>query len=268
MKPFKLSKIDNLLIFVLIFWIFLAIIFAFTDLLISMAISDPDSILGIFGKVFGESPGYGLVIISLSILLGGYIKDIKKQKIPGLILLSGSLLYLFVGLLLKEIKLITDGSIVSISLVFFLLITNKKDFRNYRRFSQVILILLLINPILFVQTFKIFWGRVRFYNLASDYSNYTPWFIPQGITGGKSFPSGHTAMGAMFLPFLIRFKDLNWKNPTKVVGTVIIVGWAVFVGISRVLIGAHYASDVLFSMGVASISTILLYKRYYKTQSN
>jgi len=97
-----------------------------------MAISDPDSILGIFGKVFGESPGYGLVIISLSILLGGYIKDIKKQKIPGLILLSGSLLYLFVGLLLKEIKLITDGSIVSISLAFFLLITNKKDFRNYK----------------------------------------------------------------------------------------------------------------------------------------
>lgn len=268
MKSFKLSKINSLLIFVLILWMFLAIIFAFTDLLISIAISDPDSILGIFGKVFGESPGYGLTIISLSSLLGGYIKDIKKQKIPGLILLFGSLLYFLVGLLIKELNLITDGSIVSISLAFFLLITNKKDFRNYRRFSQVILILLLVNPLLFVQTFKVFWGRIRFYNLASDYSNYTPWFIPQGITGGKSFPSGHAAMGAMFFPLLIKFKDMDWKNPIKVIGIVIIVGWALFVGISRVLIGAHYASDVLFSIGVASISTILLYKRFYETQPN
>jgi membrane-associated phospholipid phosphatase len=265
MKSFKFDKIESLLIFVVVLWILLAIIFAFTDLLISTAISDQDSLLGIFGRDFGESPGYGLVVISLSCLVGSYIKDINKQRIPGLILLSGSLVYFFIGLLIKEKNLIADGSITSVLLVLFLLITNKRDFRNYRKLSQVILLLLLINPILFVQTFKIFWGRVRFYNLASDFSNFTSWFIPRGITGGKSFPSGHAAMGAMFFPLLIKLKTLEWKRSIKVIGTFIIVAWALFVGISRVLIGAHYASDVLFSIGVASISTIILYKRFYKT---
>ncbi|GAG81652.1 unnamed protein product, partial [marine sediment metagenome] len=45
--------------------------------------------------------------------------------------------------------------------------------------------------------------------------------------------------------------------------TALVLGWAIFVGLSRIVLGAHYASDVLFSAGVASVVTILMYRQLY-----
>ncbi|MHA1268227.1 MAG: phosphatase PAP2 family protein [Candidatus Helarchaeota archaeon] len=65
----------------------------------------------------------------------------------------------------------------------------------------------------------------------------------------------------MLLPLLILFK--NEKKILKWVGNSIIIGWGLFVGASRIVIGAHYASDVLFSSAVAFVTVILLYKWFY-----
>jgi membrane-associated phospholipid phosphatase len=74
-------------------------------------------------------------------------------------------------------------------------------------------------------------------------------------------------MGSMFFPLLIKLKNRRWSDPKKILGVSLILGWAIFVGVSRILIGAHYASDVLFSIGMTSIITIVLYKRVYKNSS-
>jgi len=129
----------------------------------------------------------------------------------------------------------------------------------------------VINPLIFVQITKIMCGRVRFNDLSPGYSNYSPWFLPpgplSGIQGNASFPSGHTAMGWMFLPLLIGVRNREWKDPVRIIITVLIIGFGLFLGVSRIVTGDHYASDILFSTAVATIATIWLYQKYYKEKA-
>ncbi len=250
----------KLLLGIIVIWIFLAIIFGFTDLYISIAVVDQASVLGIFGRDFGEAPGWGVIGIGISILIGSAIKDVKKQKIGGIITIILSLVFLLYYLLDGAYQDFINFSSMTICVIVFSLVTFSKDWRNYRIVAFIVVVLAVVNVLLFVQITKIVWGRVRFVNLLPNYANFSPWFIPQGITGNKSFPSGHAAMGFMLLPLLILVKDRDIKDPKRIGMTLVIIGWGIFVGLSRILIGAHYASDVLFSSAMASVVTILLYE--------
>ena len=261
----KLEKrLKILLISIIICWIILAIIFGFTDLEISKAIVNRESDWARFGRDFGEGPGYGIIAISLAIFLGSYNKDIKKQKIPGYVIILIGVFFFILGLIIVDLWYIVFGGSIMFSLLVFIIFTLNRDWKEFKTISMVIILLAIINPLLIVQIIKILSGRVRFYNLASDYSNYTPWFLPAGPSlTNDSFPSGHTAMGWMFLPLLILIKDRKWNDPLKIIILILILTWGLFVAISRVVIGDHYASDVLFSTGFAAVATIWLYKRYY-----
>jgi membrane-associated phospholipid phosphatase len=102
---------------------------------------------------------------------------------------------------------------------------------------------------LLVYALKTIWGRVRYRDLDALHAAFTPWYLPQGHTGHASFPSGHAAMGWLLLPCLLLWpaRSRAWR-----VGAVLSIGWGCFVGASRLVIGAHYASDVLFSTAFAS----------------
>ena len=55
---------------------------------------------------------------------------------------------------------------------------------------------------------------------------------------------------------LLPLYHLEYKNKiVKMIIRIIIIAWAIFVSVGRVLIGAHYASDVLF----ASMFGIFIY---------
>jgi membrane-associated phospholipid phosphatase len=95
-----------------------------------------------------------------------------------------------------------------------------------------------------VQVVKYLWGRVRFRELDAVYSQFTPWYLPQGITGFDSFPSGHAAMGWMLLAVLILLD--NKKKWLKNLVLTLIILWGTLLALSRIVIGAHFASDVLF----------------------
>jgi membrane-associated phospholipid phosphatase len=256
----KESFSAKLLLGIFVLWIVLAIIFGFSDLYISIAVVDQASLIGIFGRDFGEAPGWGLIGIGLSILIGSAIKEVKKQKIGGFIVIIITLVLVLYYLLDEAYQDVINYSSMTICVIIFSIVTFSKDWRNYSIVAFIIVVLAIINVLLFVQITKIVWGRVRFRDLLAGYSNFTPWFLPQGITGHKSFPSGHTAMGFMLLPLLILVKDRDTKDPKRIIVTVAIIGWGIFVALSRILIGAHYASDVLFSSAMASIITILLYE--------
>jgi len=259
----KDSLVNKLLIFIVVSWIILAVVFAFTDLEISKAVVDENSVWGNFGEEFGEAPGYGLIVIALSAFIGSFNKDVKKQKIPAYIIIILGIFILLYGIIFNSQSLIIDGAVVAISLIIFVIFTFNKDWGNYRNISAVITILTILNPLLFVQITKILTGRVRFRKLAIDFSNYTPWFLPPGPSENNSFPSGHTSMSFMFLPLLILVKDRKWKNIIRIVVSFLIISWAIFVGVSRIVVGAHYASDVLFSAGMAAVITVLLYHWFY-----
>jgi membrane-associated phospholipid phosphatase len=109
---------------------------------------------------------------------------------------------------------------------------------------------------------KYVWGRVRFRELDAAFSQFTPWYCPQGITGFDSFPSGHAATGFILLAIIILLekKKLWIKN----LALVVIILWGILLASSRVVIGAHYASDVLFGSFFIILTFLLFHKYYFK----
>ncbi len=264
----KKSKVAKLLLIVIISWLVLALVFGFTDLEISILVVNENSVWGTFGRDYGEAPGYGLIAIALSALIGSYNNNLAKQKIPAYVIIAIGTILIVIGIIVDEKIIIIDGAAIFICLFIFLVITFNKDWKNYRKISVVIIILTVLNPILFVRITKILTGRIRFNDLASGFTDYTPWFLPPGpLSGGESFPSGHAGMSFMLLPLLILVKDRKIKDPVRILVTILILGWGIFVGLSRVITGDHYASDVLFSSTMAIIITILLYNKYYIIKS-
>jgi membrane-associated phospholipid phosphatase len=124
----------------------------------------------------------------------------------------------------------------------------------------------LFGYVIFIQVVKYFWGRVRFRELDAAFSQFTPWYLPQGLTGFDSFPSGHAAMGWILLALLVLFA--NKKPLVKYSALTIIFMWGVTLALSRVVIGAHYSSDVLFGSFFIIISFILFQKYYAKSKAN
>ncbi len=249
---------------IIFFWVLLSVIFGLYDLDISIFFVDEISIWGNFGKDYGEYPGYPFIAIGLSAYIGGYIKNLNYQKIPAYLAILYGTIFLILSIFNQDMRKIIEYLILILPVIIFIAINWNTDLSRYRKISGVISFLAIVNPLLFVQLFKIFWGRVRFQDLLlPGYIDYTPWFIPQGITGNASFPSGHAAMGWMFLPLIIVVENREWKDPIKIITIILVISWGIFVGLSRIVVGAHYASDVLFSTGVATITTLLLYRKFY-----
>jgi membrane-associated phospholipid phosphatase len=252
---------DKILLIILIILGICAIIFGFYDLQISNAMVNETSQLAEFGRDYGELPGYGLIAVSILILSGGYFKTVKVQKKIGIIGISVGVAVLCWGYLDGRFPLILIGGTIAVSIGIFLLLTRDVLWAVYNKLAISVISLALIVPLMFVQSVKVLSGRVRYYDLLPDHSNYTPWFEFHGIDfQNSSFPSGHTAMAWMLLPLMVFLWNNEYSLYKKRIGTILIVSWGIFVLLSRVVIGAHYASDVLFSTGMAIITTYLLYK--------
>ncbi|MGV9171352.1 MAG: phosphatase PAP2 family protein [Promethearchaeia archaeon] len=266
----KESVIAKMLLIVIIPWIILAIVFGFTDLAITKAVMNTESAWGNFGADYGEVPGYGLIAIGIAILIGVQASkktnEITSQKKVALVLAAIGFIVMVIGLIINDDSTIHVGGAIGVSVVLLTLFTWNKDWKNYQTFAIVVVLLAIIYPLITVQTMKVVWGRVRprhIYALGGDKGSFTPWFVINGITGNKSFPSGHTAMGWMLLPVLLLVDDRERKDPVKILIWLIVIFWGLFVGASRVVVMAHFASDVLFSTALPSIVMILLYNKYY-----
>ena len=88
------------------------------------------------------------------------------------------------------------------------------------------------------------------------HSNFTEWFIANGINGHQSFPSGHAAMGWMLMPLFLLVLNKNKFIKSFTIGLIVIISTAIT--LSRVVIGAHYASDVLFGSFFMIITFVTL----------
>lgn len=110
-----------------------------------------------------------------------------------------------------------------------------------------------------VEVLKYTWGRVRFRDLSADYSEFTRLFHINGLTGNKSFPSGHTNAGTSILlvPLLVpRFTSKRW---IKYLTVGLSFGYIFLLAFSRIVVSAHYASDVLFGFVVGFTTLCVTY---------
>lgn len=268
----KSQQLRYIFLATLCLWILFAIIFAFIDLSVSMALVDYTSQWAQAVSSYGEVPGYFLISISLTLFLREFWLNSKWKKNPwfwATNIFNILITYLLLGDLLSEPLMEDIGEIIIILgyiIGQYIIIRLTKDIQCLSQqtsmvFARVTYYLALIIPLIYVQTVKLLWGRTRFRDLAMEYADFSPWFLPQGITGNLSFPSGHTAMGWMLLPLLILIANKDgWRY--RIITAMVLI-WGLIVALGRIVIGAHYASDVLFSTGAAIITFILLYNKYY-----
>ncbi|MFX0073042.1 MAG: phosphatase PAP2 family protein [Candidatus Hermodarchaeota archaeon] len=259
-----MENINRLFYSIIALWTILAIIFGIFDLEISKYVTTyGDSKIFEFGNEYGDDVNLPLFYVGITIVLGSIFNDLKMQRKIGLIMILYSFSYLEYLLITSE-GFYYSGDIFAstatlVSLAIFLILAYNKNWRNYITIG-ISLILLYIFANLIVHILKFTWGRVRFNDLSSD-SDFTPWYvINQGNPENDSFPSGHTSSAFTFLPLLMLTKNKNMSKKLKVFLIFSIVGFGMYVALGRVVVGRHYASDVLFSAGICSILTISFYK--------
>ena len=261
-------KKNRLLVFLVSIWIILAVIFGIYDLDISKQIVNQNSGWAKFLENYGMIPGI-LVILSGIYIYYSFIKtksDVWSyiQKVVFFLVNCGLIFYLFDILLnIATSKYFIIFIIIALvmNLMIFIVIHKRNQGKSIIRikYAKVVVGMALFGYVIFIQGVKYFWGRVRFRELDAAFSQFTPWYLPQGITGFDSFPSGHAAMGWMLLALLILLA--NKKQWVKYSVFILIFLWGVTLALSRVVIGAHYASDVLFGSAVIAFWYLFFIRR-------
>jgi undecaprenyl-diphosphatase len=143
-------------------------------------------------------------------------------------------------------KLISDlgslyvlGAATAVILVMF---WKKRKYRFYGIMVAVNLILVSLLNIIFKTVFH----RAR------------PDILPLIHATGYSFPSGHSMISAAFYGYLIYLCIIFLKRPWKQILCAFQLVLILFIGVSRIYLGVHYASDVIGGF-LAGISWLIIF---------
>jgi membrane-associated phospholipid phosphatase len=240
-------------------FVILISICTFIDLPLSMAVVNRDSYFGQFFAAFGQ--------LALPLILGfcfaslGALTKVLIGRI--LYLLCAYAAYAVAAYMVftapyftgprEEGDLLFWGSVLISGLLLILLFCPvavklaAKRPAPLRRAAWIGILTFAIAT-LAVEGLKVCMGRQRFRSMTDPGTQFTPWFVPKGPAAGddfKSFPSGHSFRAAfslwvVFLPVAARTKS------TKTLLISLGVAWTLLVMISRIIVGAHFATDVLF----------------------
>lgn len=252
-------KNKGLIIGIVIF-VALAILFAFTDWQISQGLYNPEAGWAHVMEAYGQIPGSLLGFISSAILLRTYTIEKNFKSIAGIIGLGLLSLFNAFGVSADALgaQVNPDGInipvLLGVTLGMFILAQVALRFfavdalSQYKNAAKAGVILALAGGIITVWLFKIPWGRWTYRDIfeVGDLTLFTPWFLPQGNNGHHSFFSGHTALSFGVLGYLYYLpRSAKLRMPLFA----LFLLWGVIGGMSRIVVGAHYASDVLFGAG-------------------
>lgn len=145
---------------------------------------------------------------------------------------------------MKAVSFLGSGvvltAIVLLSLIIF------RNSKKYFFYSQMIILNLILSSLLNT-TFKMFFHRER------------PSILRLAEAGGFSFPSGHSMISMCFYGFIIFIIYKNMRNPWRYIAALVLSLLIIMIGISRIYLGVHFASDVIagFSAGLAWLSVFI-----------
>ncbi len=268
------------IIYLLVAWIILAFLLESTDLWISINLYNATSVWANFLERFGEIPGLLVVLIGSHIYIVTLNSSSNSKKIlfTSFLLTTSALVTIYIffaiskGISGNNLFFNSNKNYFYFTSILLNIITTYLFRKRYKfskktiLYSRVSFNMFFFGYLLFVEPLKIFWGRIRFRDLAENYSNFSAWYIPHGFTGNDSFPSGHAAMGWMMIALFVLFTDKSYRIRLLLKG--LIISWAIAVSVSRVIIGAHYASDVIFSSFGMIIVYILVLNYFTKRIKN
>jgi membrane-associated phospholipid phosphatase len=223
--------------------------------------------------MYGEIPGLIVSLIGIYIYFSSNKLSSNSKRIAAyfflMLISTAGLIYLNFLITnyafnvqyksLYEIILLIAGSAL-INLTTLLYVKSKLRFSNKQFFFSRILVRMLVFGYLLTNLpLKLLWGRIRFRDFNGDFSNFSAWYIPNGFNGNDSFPSGHAAMGWILISIFILLSDKPIFRRTAI--KIIIISYALILCISRIVAGAHFASDVLFG-SMFMISAYVISKHF------
>ncbi|MCL2556393.1 MAG: phosphatase PAP2 family protein [Firmicutes bacterium] len=116
---------------------------------------------------------------------------------------------------------------------------------------------------LVVGVMQVFWGRYRFYQVTQNGFPYGPWYRPIGRGGdaesrhgSNSFPSLHAASVCSTIALVLAAWVLKTKKSTFITFGVITGAMLILVPLSRMVLGWHYLTDVIFALIVGLIALV------------
>jgi membrane-associated PAP2 superfamily phosphatase len=208
-------------------WLLLAFIFAGLVLATGLAIHwNLDRL--IVGQFYSPEHGWHLRHVHPWVLI------YKYGTVPGLVLTIAALVGWFVCL-------------------------TKPNYRHMHRLILVVVLTAVLGPGVLVNgILKNYWGRPRPRQVQEFGGQWGYRDISQpGMPGkGKSFPCGHCTMGFLFCS-LIAFKRRSAL--LAIGGGVLGVSWGAAISLTRIIQGAHFPTDALWSLGIVLLLTVALY---------
>ncbi|MGG3446393.1 phosphatase PAP2 family protein [Bacillus nitratireducens] len=243
-------------------------IFAFTDLQISNSLYEPTNKIALFLQAIGEIPAMLIALFS-SI----YLFETRKNTGSRGYYLSGigygiiSLLFAFIASFMLVHYLTISKFLIPIFMLCFIVACymiskswSKYDDARLRDIALMGLLSVVIVLITF-NLIKLGWGRERYRHMVSigSFEGFSKWFVPQGIAKSDefmSFPSGHSANAALIIWFSLLPEYFASLKRKKIGVWILILLWMIVVPISRIMVGAHFASDV--TVGVAISVTVFM----------
>lgn len=241
------------------------------DYTISKAIINEHSIFARFFDIFGELPATVGLILGVTLLYGGRNRSKRWWNILSTII-TGIFVSLFSFMMWfnitryifhEDISKITIFAYVivfvltlaTIACSFYFAHTKGNKWTGLKRHAWL-LIVVIISEMIIVNIIKGIWARPRMRTIVTGENEFKHWYEINGWTNDndlKSFPSGHAAnawVGLVYMIFIPYIKSIKMK--WYIIGASV---WGTCLALARVILGAHFLSDVL----VGSYITIFLF---------
>ncbi len=144
--------------------------------------------------------------------------------------------------------------------IAFLLSFFSARFQPDRKAALFIVVFLILGPGLIVNTlFKDTWGRPRPSEIVNfgGTETYRPFWSPGSPGQGRSFPSGHAAIGFFIMApfFILRRKAPAWAQRALEAGIL----YGMLMGLTRMIQGGHFLTDVIWAGCLVYLTGLFLY---------
>ena len=266
----------------------LIILFGGYDLKISGYLYDPDSLLGIFLAGYGSYPIMLASSVAGIMLINSREKPDNFRLYYGILVIVISYIYLIKSPMdhMEGYPLYISGIVATILTFGSCYVTDKLtkdcDKHDLLKYSLIILVF-AISELAIINLIKYSWPRMRYrtlVNTSEDY--YRMWYQYGGdirkrlleipLEEFKSFPSLHTANATAIFFLLPLSMAVPKLNTYRQAFHILIPVWIFITGVSRIVMGAHFFSDVLWGFTISyllfALSCYLVRKRMPDIKEN